>query len=378
MRVAYVWPSGQLVGSRNVLGFHGTDPAASIRTPSNAGDMFVTEASLALTRPEKVDFLDPKSATSKTIDRINAETDFVFVRGANTLADQIYAEILADFLEKIHVPVVTMGIGIQAPAPGRMPRSPAVQRLAKVLSDKCKMIGVRGEITRDFLSKLGVTNVQVIGCPSLLRHNDAHLQITKPAWSDLKSFGFSLTRYGSDLYQRDRHTFLDVQARLIKELHALGRVGLITQVEQEEKAYAYRDAEAMAAACKTLREKRWFDAAMEEIYRTRSVFFGARPSDYDMHVRNFDVIFGTRLHANAMATACSIPAITLSFDLRVQEIYEYWQLPVFTVEAAKELPVQELYERADFEAFNAHSTFIYTNFRDYLDNNGVSHCMTAS
>jgi hypothetical protein len=376
MRVAYLWPSGDLYSNRYVSAFHALDPAAAIIKPGNAGDMFVTEASLALTRPAEVEFFDPRTVSPQTLERINSAFDLVFVRGANTLADQVYAGILAEFIEKLLLRVVVMGIGVQAPSLDRMPASPEVHRLARLLGERSTVVGVRGQVTADFLAQQGLRNIQIVGCPSLLRHNASNLRIRKPAWSDLHSFGFSLTRYHGAGYQRDKFTYLDVQSRIIKELHRAGRVGLITQVEREEKAFAYRDAEEMQRATTLLRDSKWFDAEMENIYRTRSVFFGARPSDYDMHVRNFDVVFGTRMHSNAMAIACGTPAVTLSFDLRVQEIYEFWRLPVFTVEAARTMSARELYERADFAAFNGHSRFIYSNFRDYLEANGVAHRMT--
>jgi hypothetical protein len=230
-------------------------------------------------------------------------------------------------------------------------------------------------MTADFLEQQGVHNVQIVGCPSILRHNDPGLRLLKPHWPRLRSFGFSLTRSYGVLYQRDPRTFVRVQSRLIKELHALGRVGIITQVEKEEKAFAYRDPDAMRHAEEQLRASGWFDDEMAEIYKTRSVFFGTRAMDYDMHVRNFDVIFGTRLHSNAMAAACGVPAVTLTFDLRVQEIYDFWHLPWIPVEEAADLSAQEIYERADFEPFNQRIGFVYDNFRRYLEANGVAHRM---
>jgi polysaccharide pyruvyl transferase WcaK-like protein len=375
MRVAYLWSSGEISSNRYLSSYHALDPSIILEQHSNTGDLFVTEASLTLTRPEKVSVFDPANPTPQSLERLHAEADVVFIRGANTLGDEKWAAILAAFLEKVKLNVVVMGIGIQAPSRDRLPKNPGVKQLAKLLGERSKVVGVRGRITADFLEKLGVHNVQIVGCPSILRHNSPTLQLKKPAWRRVKSFGFSLTRYHGVLYQRDPTTFLQVQSRLIKELHALGRLGIITQVEREEKAFAYRDEQAMHGATEKLRQSGWFDAGMEAIYRNRSVFFGTRPSDYDMHVRNFDVVFGTRLHTNAMAISCGVPAITLTFDLRVEEIYDFWRLPTVPIEKAVELSAQEIYEQADFGAFNKRIDFVYHNFRTYLEANGVDHRM---
>jgi hypothetical protein len=375
MRVAYLWSSGEISSNRHVSSYYALDPGVILGKHSNTGDLFVTEASLALTCPEKVGVFDPASPTPKSLERIHSEFDVIFIRGSNTLADEAFAGILASFLEKVHLNVVIMGIGIQAPSLNRLPRSKDVERLAKLLGERSKVVGVRGQVTADLFEHHGVHNVQVVGCPSILRHNTDSLHLRKPEWSQLKSFGFTLTRTYSGLYQRDPITFMDLQSRLIKELHRLGRVGLITQVEKEEKAFAYRDPEAMKAAEELLRKSEWFDPEMEEIYKTRSIFTGIRAVDYDMHVRNFDVVFGTRLHGNAMAAACSVPAITLTFDLRVQEVYDFWRLPAIRVEEAESLSAREIYERADFEEFNRRIGFVYHNFREYLEANGVPHRM---
>ena len=375
MRVAYLWSSGEVFSNRYVSAYYAADPSVLLTKHSNTGDLFVTEASLALTCPEKVGLFDPATPTPRSLERIHSEFDVIFIRGANTLADDRFAQILADFLEKIHLNVVVMGMGIQAPSLDRLPNSEHAKRLAKLLGERSKVVGVRGQVTADFMEKQGVHNVQIIGCPSILRHNTDALRLQKREWSQLRSFGFTLTRSYGWIYQRDPVTFIDVQSRLIKELNAVGRVGIITQVEREEKAFAFRDPEAMKTAEETLRKAEWFDSEMEEIYKTRSVFFGTRAVDYDMHVRNFDVIFGTRLHGNAMAAACGVPAITLTFDLRVQEVYDFWRLPTITVERAENLSGREIYERADFEEFNGRIGFVYHNFREYLEASGVSHRM---
>lgn len=375
MRVAYLWSSGEISSNRYVSSYYALDPSTILVKHSNTGDLFVTEASLALTRPEKVGVFDPANPTPKSLEKIHSEFDIIFIRGSNTLGDEAFAGILANFLEKVNLNVVIMGIGIQAPSLDRLPKSKDVERLAKLLGERSKMVGVRGQITADLFEQYGVHNVQIIGCPSILRHNTDNLHLHKPEWSTLKSFGFTLTRSYSWIYQRDPVTFIDVQSRLIKELHALGRIGLITQVEKEEKAFAYRDPDAMKTAEEQLRKSEWFDREMEEIYKTRSVFFGTRAVDYDMHVRNFDVVFGTRLHGNAMAAACSVPAITLTYDLRVKEVYDFWRLPAMPVEEAEHLSAREIYERADFEEFNQRIRFVYHNFREYLEANGVSHRM---
>ncbi len=375
MRVAYLWSSGEISSNRYLSSYFALDPSVILGKHSNTGDLFVTEASLALTCPERVEVFDPASPTPKSLERIHSEFEIIFIRGANTLADDAYAGTLANFLEKVQLKVVVMGIGIQAPSLDRLPRSENAKRLARLLGERSKVVGVRGQVTADFLEQQGVHNLQIVGCPSILRHNRDDLRLRKPEWSQLKSFGFSLTRYYGVLYQREPLTFISVQSRLIKELHALGRVGVITQVEREEKAFAYRDSDAMRSAEELLRKSGWFDPEMEEIYKTRSIFFGTRASDYDMQVRNFDVVFGTRLHTNAMAVACSIPAITLTFDLRVQEVYDFWRLPSLPVEEASSLSAREIYERADFEEFNRRISFVYHNFREYLEVNGVAHKM---
>jgi hypothetical protein len=375
MRVAYLWSSGEIRSKSYASSYWALDPPATIEKGSNNGDLFVTEASLRLTAPEVVECFDPARFSERAEKLVNSNFDVVFVRGANTLSDEAYASSLADCLERIKIKVVIMGIGIQAPSLSKMPKNKDLQRLAGLLGDHAEAVGVRGAITAEFLEGFGVKNVQIVGCPSILRHNNPDLRLHKPEWSELRNFGFSLTRYCSPIYQRDKNAYLALQSRLIKELHGIGRVGILSQVEREEKAFAFRDPATLENAAQELRRSGWFDDTMEEIYRTRSIFFGTSGAAYDMQVRNFDVVMGTRLHANAMAVACGIPAITFTSDLRVQEIYDFWKLPSMKVEEAGKLSARDIYDSADFDPFNQRIGFIYDNFRSYLETNGVAHKM---
>ena len=147
MRVAYLWSSGEISSNRYLSSYFALDPSVILGKHSNTGDLFVTEASLALTCPERVEVFDPASPTPKSLERIHSEFEIIFIRGANTLADDAYAGTLANFLEKVQLKVVVMGIGIQAPSLDRLPRSENAKRLARLLGERSKVVGVRGQVT---------------------------------------------------------------------------------------------------------------------------------------------------------------------------------------------------------------------------------------
>ena len=70
-----------------------------------------------------------------------------------------------------------------------------------------------------FMSDLGIKNVEIIGCPSLLRHNNPYLQVRPKPWSEMKRVAFNLRREVSPHYANDVARYLDVQKRMMRELH---------------------------------------------------------------------------------------------------------------------------------------------------------------
>ena len=79
-------------------------------------------------------------------------------------------------IRRLRIPVVVLGVGHQADVDNNADRIAPISGLVKdfvsAVLDRGPSIGVRGEMTADYLRGLGFDDVEVIGCPSMFLHGD--------------------------------------------------------------------------------------------------------------------------------------------------------------------------------------------------------------
>ena len=102
-------------------------------------------------------------------------------------------------IEKLKIPVVVLGAGLQSPLPYAAGKErvfdDTVKAFAAAVLDRSPTIGVRGEYTQDYLQRLGFRDIEVIGCPSMFLRGD-QLSVTKrvPSLTPESRIAFNLTR----------------------------------------------------------------------------------------------------------------------------------------------------------------------------------------
>ena len=97
-------------------------------------------------------------------------------------------ENIVSFLKKCGKPVVIAGLGANSFG-GFDPEfhkklSPALVKFLREISGMCEKIGIRGEFTADVLAKLGISNFQIIGCPSFFETGPGR-RVEKPPFGEL-------------------------------------------------------------------------------------------------------------------------------------------------------------------------------------------------
>jgi hypothetical protein len=93
---------------------------------------------------------------------------------------------LNDLIEQIHIPIVVFGLGANSFAgddPDLHSRlAPGLIRFLRLLSDHTTELSIRGEFTADVLTKLGITNFRITGCPSYFECGQGR-RVAKPDWN---------------------------------------------------------------------------------------------------------------------------------------------------------------------------------------------------
>ena len=142
-RILVISPSGEVYDHDNVRWYRYADLQSHIDHYHNIGDAFVFDSSLKLLNFEKLDALAIDRVEPAMIDRLNAEYDYVFLRGSNYVHAQMNWSKAAEVLRRLKLPVIAFGIGAQAPVSGKLELSEDTKTVLKLISDSTASLGVR-------------------------------------------------------------------------------------------------------------------------------------------------------------------------------------------------------------------------------------------
>lgn len=378
-RILVISPSGEVYDHDNVRWYDYANLASHIDHYHNIGDAFVFDSSLKLLNFETLDTLPIDHVDPAMIDRLNAEYDYVFLRGSNYVhAEMDWAQAPA-VLRRLKIPVIAFGIGAQAPVSGKLELSEDSKTVLKLIADSTASLGVRGTYSAEVLNDLGIRNVRIIGCPTAFRNNNPGLAIRLPPLDQVKTAGVTLRREVSKTYAQDIQRYLTFHRDLVKAMADRFEVTLMSQGEAEEKKLALGTPEQKAAAMAALKDNAWasswyLDEQVEGLYRNR-MFYSDVVADYERLVRGLDLVLGYRLHGNLMALANGTPSIYFTYDSRTVEFADTFKIPSVDVFSGQDFRLEEYWDQSRFDRFNAAYAQVYGQMRDFLVENRVDNKM---
>jgi hypothetical protein len=292
-------------------------------------------------------------------ERINDGHDRVLL----FLQDQIRAdnsfekwEKLNSFVEKIDVPLVVFSLGANSftgwDAELHSKLNPGLVRFLHLLADRTVSLGIRGAFTAEVLTKLGIRNFQITGCPSYFECGRGR-RVFKPKWEPNRKVlatGLFSTADAAEL-----HYVLQSEPVLLKALFNGVRELTPTDTELLDASYpGYRE-----SVTKALRDERV------------SLFFD--PSRWKAFIaRKFSYAIGTRLHGSIIALNAGIPALVTNGDMRAREVTEYLGIPLCPGICGCDFSLRELYEEMDIDAMNARYDSVFDDYCAWLRVNGLA------
>jgi hypothetical protein len=374
-RILVISPSGEVYDHDNVRWYNYKDIQGNINHYHNIGDAFVFDSSLKLLNYDHLKMLEIAKPNLDDIDRINAEYDYVFLRGSNYIHQDMNWENATEVLKRLKIPVVAWGIGAQAPVKGKLELSEQSKLMLRLMADSTTSIGVRGAYSAQVLWDLGIKNVRIVGCPTAFRRNNPNLEIKLRPLEQIKTAGVTLRREVSGTYARDIEQYLTFHRDMVKDLAARFDVVLMAQGEVEEKKIVFGTAEQREEGIAELKANEWvrkwyLDEEMEKLHRER-LFYSDIVADYEALVQQKDMVLGYRLHGNLMALANGTPSVYFTYDSRTVEFAETYQIPNFDVFSGKKLSLEEYWDQSLFDKFNRAYRFMYREMRQFLVENNV-------
>ncbi len=257
-------------------------------------------------------------------ERIRERFDGVAIAATNFLHRGFDLAAQAAAIEAVDLPCVVVGLGAQANGGERIaPLLPAgTVRFVEAVAERTRVIGVRGGYTASVLDDLGVTNVEVTGCPSFYTNLSAPLRLRKKRFADMRRIAVNGTANVVG-HSFDAEAKAEVERALFRFAAAANRP-YVLQSELPEMLYLEEPGpgrtEALAPSARRL-GYRGADEYAAALGRIGRVFFDV--GEWLDFLGGCDLVVGTRLHGAVAALLRGVPAIVLYHDARTRELCEF-------------------------------------------------------
>jgi polysaccharide pyruvyl transferase WcaK-like protein len=306
-------------------------------------------------------------------EQINKDFDALVVPAANWINERTDWGWLIDLLEKINIPVITIGIGLQAESMDidRVRVNESSMRLIKLLSGKSKWISCRGDFTRKWLVSVGVNNAITTGCPSIYMN----LENKDSTFSDSGSIILQGTRYWVST------EFINSNNVNRKIYSIAGKLNLpiIYQSEPEEidyLVYSKSDRDTYAKQKMSVLAKLYSfsqDGEVKQYLTTKGrLFFDV--DQWSSYVKANMGVIGTRLHGAIIALNSGKPARLISHDSRTQEVADFAGIPSLSemeLDEVDEKQLEIILNDTDITGYEAKRKINSLVYRQFIEDCGL-------
>lgn len=343
------------------------DTLAKNKLGTNSGNLIFAESVWrSLSTKDTTLKMNGYSANPKQAAEINDNYDLLVLPFANAFRTSFMAHLrnFTALIEKLNIPVVVTGVGAQA---GLDATPEAIAEMGADVKDFCKAvlkrsasIGVRGEYTYEFIRSLGFSDneVDIIGCPSmfyygptlpeikkrkkLLKSHRVSMNVSPYVPGISKIFERNYKYYDSLMYVPQNNESLDQILWDGKFLPKFGKVFPKTTdhpMFEEDRLRMFIDT------------KTWLD-----------------------HLREYDFVFGTRIHGNVMGILAGTPSFVMAHDSRTLELARYFEIPHKPMtDISTNVIAHQLYAEADYGPMQKNHKARFDTWIKFLEKNSLRH-----
>ena len=306
--------------------------------------------------------------SSEHVKRINETYDCLVLPFANAFRCSFLKELndITDLVSQLKIPCIVVGIGIQGKkrkAEKQEELDKAVIRFMKAVLSKSVMVGLRGEITAEYLSSLGFQaerDFTVIGCPSMYMWGK---RLPEMKVKELKPD--SLVSMNSKIQLPQKfHNFMYRSSTSLPNFHYVAQV--IQEIRQ-----MYMGTDYPVNFAKKI-PKHFPTDFTHPIYQSgKGISFTNLPSWLE-YLQGKDFSFGSRIHGNIASILAGTPCFIVVSDERIKELVTYHHIPhLMMKDLTKDTCIFDLYEKADFAAIQKHHEKNFLHYLDFLQVNGL-------
>lgn len=302
--------------------------------------------------------------------------DSIIIPGANWINLSQDWKSLADILDATQLPCSSIGLGAQLASIKEVESIPeGTKKLLKVISERCHSFGVRGEFTAEVVKKLGINNVEVLGCPSAFYYGKvAGIRGVSSSY-EISNIGIGPTRYvlpgrsadRSMDKQRQLYQFAIREASSIYYQSEAFEISILAREEPEQE---------LDLACA------YYGVRNFSELRKKILLKGKYHKDLEHWIsdsRKDDIYVGTRIHGAIAATLGGTPAILIAHDKRTAELAEQMCMPCISIDdfdVSMLYDINGLVEKFDFVKFQRRSALNFKRVLKFYASNGFESPMS--
>jgi hypothetical protein len=304
--------------------------------------------------------------------------DICVFASANLLRPGLSADLEAQVFDKLKLPVVVMGIGIQKKANLRDDLPAGTQKFLDVLRAKESYFLTRGYFTSEFLKEQGMKFVRPTGCPSLYFNpngmRQALTKIANPELAEAQKIAFG--------------GYLGSVADTIVDAHVLLKPDSTAHYVIQDEVTVYNmnivgDDQTLAYDPPSGRLIAPMDYKHQEKWQRKNelhVFFDT--NRWRTWASQLDLSFGRRFHGCIITMQAGIPSLMIAVDDRMREMLEFIGFPhleagVWNRETQKKAYLKEFLSTIDAQASLDRYDACELNFRTALNDIGIKQAALA-
>ncbi len=338
-------------------------------TGGNIGNMIFTNSiarTLLTDKNTTIDYVDlrKQKLNDAYASFVNETYDYFLIPLANAFKTTNYDElmIITKFVKKLKIPCCIIGVGIQrtiskARFSEVYPHCDEAKAMVAAVLEKSPMIGVRGELTGEFLQDLGFLpekDFTVIGCPSMFTYGDTLPEIKPTVLNENSVISFNSKVEFEKL--EGYRPFVEFAKRNMELFPNM----VYVQQQIDDVRMIYLD-----SIKQELRASKNYDVS-------KAISFTNIPAWIDYFRENVDFSFGSRIHGNVAAILAGVPSVAVPFDRRVLELAEYHNIPYLKVKPLSEKKtLYDVFEQADFSSVHRGHKERFSHYLDFLHTLGL-------
>jgi len=267
-------------------------------------------------------------------------------------------------IKKLNIPVIVIGVGLKAPYNYDVKKGfnfdEDVIDFMKAVLEKSNKVGLRGQLTADYLESLGFQpekDFTVIGCPSMYTFG-----------RNIKLKEVSLNRDSLISVNASNIVTDNVMEFLIGISNKYNNYYFIPQ-SYRELLLNYFGFDRINNVVENFPK----DIASKFYKEGRVKYFLNAPTWFD-YMKETNLSIGTRLHGNIVATINGTPSITIVQDARMRELSEYHALPSITPLDLKEYKnLENIIKNIDFTLVEKVHPKRFDHYLEFLEDNNLKH-----